>query len=111
MKKTIVVFPNSNQHKAVEALMNDLGFKEVERYVTGGLHSSIEIVLTFEGDEQDYHENNYVKFLGQANEDQIKANYCYWFSLGYTDGYFTNDIEMFKSVIAKSKVKPEIHSF
>jgi hypothetical protein len=41
--------------------MNKLGFEEIDRKTTGGYMSSEKIQITFEGKEEDYHENDYVK--------------------------------------------------
>lgn len=103
MKKTITVLPNSNQLKAIETLMKSIGFKEIDRFITGGLHSATELILTFEGDEKDYHENEFVK-ISASNDD-----YYYFFSLSCTDGYYTNDLDVFKKQIKKSNNTLEIH--
>jgi len=61
MKKTIAVQPNSFHHKAIEQLMDEIGFREIDRVSTGGYMSPVEIILTFEGDERLYHEDSYIR--------------------------------------------------
>lgn len=87
------------------ALMNKLGFKEVERHITGGLHSSERIIITFEGLDSDYHENDYVK------RHSGNGDFYYYYSLKVPDGYYTDTFSIFKSVHDKCISDIEVLSF
>lgn len=87
MKKTFSV-SLENEHVLI-ALMNDLQFEEVGRIATGGMMSPPQLLLTFEGDEDNYHENGYVVVPSD------RAGYSTYHSLIRLDGHFTNDISQF----------------
>ena len=86
-------------------LMNKIGFKEVDRYVTGGQMSSEKVVITFEGFDSDYKENDYIKMPVGVN------GYFNFYSLREPNGYHTNTVEKFKEVHYKSASNIEICSF
>lgn len=104
MKRTIIVTPDSMQHKAIDALMAEIGYQEIERFVTGGLHSAIQYIITYQGLDADYNEDSFV-FIPQND------TYGHYFSLSFTGGYFTNDIAIFIDEIKKSKHKIELQKF
>jgi len=92
MKKTISV--DLGKEDYIIALMKDINFVEIDRSICGGTMSSEKIQLTFEGDESDYNENGYVQIINNTPY----VGYSYYYSLGFPEGYYTNDIERFKSV-------------
>lgn len=99
MKKTIIVTPDSLQFKAIDALMKEIKYEEVERFITGGLHSAIQYVITYQGRDIDYNENSFVFFESNGSGN----SFGHYFSLSLPDGYFTNDINIFIEEISKSK--------
>lgn len=103
MKKTVIVTPNSFQQSAIEALMKELNFTEVERVVTGGHMSSTELVITFEGDEKDYHEKSYVR-----QPTQSPTGRTYFYSLGLIGGHFGETVEEFVKVLQGNAIDVEV---
>lgn len=71
------------------ALMQDLGFKEISRQITGGQMSAEKVQFVFEGWDCDYNENGYVK------EDSEYGAHTYY-SLRVLEGYYTNYFGQFK---------------
>jgi len=70
----------------INELMSKINFVEVSRFATGGLHSSPSLLITYEGDEKDYHERGYIMRPG---------NYDYYFSIKYPNGTIFNSLEQF----------------
>lgn len=103
IKKTVSV--GIGREHYIIALMSKMGFYEIERNTTGGYMSEEKIQLTFEGYDQDYHENDYVKVKSPTE------GYFYFYSLRHTDGYYTNSVEIFKEIHDKVFLKYDVLSF
>ena len=95
IKKTVSV--NIGNEEYIIALMDKIGFKEEERKTTGGYMGAERIQITFCGYNTDYHENDYVKVKSDTQ------GYFFFYSLRYSDGYFTNCEEAFKDIHDKAK--------
>ena len=95
IKKTVSV--NIGNEEYIIALMDKIGFKEEERKTTGGYMGAERIQITFGGYNTDYHENDYVKVKSDTQ------GYFFFYSLRYSDGYFTNSEEIFKNIHDKAK--------
>ncbi len=95
IKKTVSVTIGKELY--IIALMDKIGFKEEDRNTTGGYMSEEKLQITFGGYDTDYHENDYVKVKSETQ------NYFFFYSLKYTDGYYTNSEENFKAIHDKVK--------
>lgn len=89
IKKTFVVEVENERY--LTALMNELEFKEIERVASGGMMSAPILIMTFEGDEGSYHENDYIKEEAKSDWDVSR-----FYSLRFPDGRLTNSLEDFK---------------
>lgn len=99
VKKTIIV--DIGKESYIISLMNKIGFHEEERKVT-----EEKIIITFSGNSEDYHENDYIK---------VKTDLCGYFvfySIRIPNGCFTNSYDIFKDAHDKeNKTDFEILSF
>lgn len=64
MKITLDVYLE-NESK-VNLLMSKIQFKEIERIATGGMHSQPSLLMTFEGEEIDFHRKGYIVVLAKS---------------------------------------------
>lgn len=103
MKKTIIVYPESRQHRAIEAIMQKMKFEEMERFVTGGLHCSERLVITYEGNTNNFDDKLYVEFDNGMNGNvRMLPTFV---SLDAPDGFVCDDIEAFKLHIKKPVIE------
>ena len=93
MKKTISV--SLGKEVYLIAIMDAIGFAEVERKSTGGYMSEEKLQMTFSGDEKDYNEGYYIKV-------PMPNGAHYYYSLRYPDGFFTSSYEKFKNAHDKA---------
>lgn len=94
MKKTLDVL--LEHESKVIFLMKQIGFIEVERFATGGLHSSPSVLITFEGKEDDYHEKGYI--IHKTNNEWIPA---YYYTIKNPNGTHFNTFEEFEADMKK----------
>lgn len=90
MRKTMSV--GIGKEAYIIALMDAIGFKEVERRVTGGYMSEEKIQFTFEGEAEKYRETDYVKVPTRSE------GYFIYYSLRCPDGYSMNSDEAFRDM-------------
>lgn len=105
--KTIInktISTNLGSEDYIIALMQKISFKEICRFITGGQMGSEKIIITFEGYDIDYKENDFVRKL--ARDD-----YYYYYSLRVPEGYYTNDFKYFKNIHDKSAQSIDVFSF
>lgn len=95
IKKTISTFLGKENY--IIALMEKLGFREEERKAILTPDGDEKLILTFDGYEGDYHENDYVKVKGPTN------GYFYYYSLAVPYGMYTNNDDSFKEMHDKLK--------
>lgn len=86
--------------------MTDLGFKEVDRVATGGLHSPVLLLITYDGNEADYHDDGYVCVENGATSFMDDNPVHRWYSLRLTDGHDTSTLESFKKTHDSFQKKP-----
>lgn len=98
-KKTFVV--DMGREAYLIAIMNHMGWREIDRVASGGYMSNNHLMLTFEGDKEDYNDDWYIV----APNDNGGFNY---YSVLYPDGYYQsgNDescVQRFKEVHDKRR--------
>lgn len=114
MKKTIQMLPDSEQERAVYALMSRCGFKEVERLVVGGYQSPVMLAVTFQFDQiywERYETAFYVEIPQPtpARENRLFSNY---YSLQCLEGKKCQNVKEFQSYLASLKTnKIEVQHF
>lgn len=109
MKVTFSVGLESQQHKAIHAIMTSLKFFEESRVATGGYMSEPILLITYSGAiTPSYWEqasrNLYVEY-------HDKDGYYYYYSILIPDGYRTNKIVDFKLLTEQREVITEVKSF
>lgn len=98
MIKTITIDPDHED--PFNRLMDQIGFKCINRYMSGGEQSEILVTLTFEGSSLEYHENLFFK-IENTRLSSVGYNY---YSLQYLRGvYLYSDQEFFDVVANKHK--------
>lgn len=104
MKITVVVKPDSDQLLAVSALMAESKLKETQRVVVGGGNTDIQLVLTFEGNDDHYrlfYNSSYVEIeerKGAAPGDYINP-YSTFYSLACLNGCRARHLKDFKEYL------------
>lgn len=87
IKKT---FDTSLSHQPIlDYLMSKIGFIEVDRVATGGLHSSPSLLITYQGESDKYHERGYI-ITGKEKQ-------CYYHTIVNPEGRFYTDSDEFES--------------
>ncbi len=89
MKITLDVYLENE--KEVSFLMSKIHFKEIERIATGGMHSTPSILITFEGNEIDFHERGYI--VKPKKSEWTNDTY---YSIKYPNGSTFKSLEEFQ---------------
>lgn len=87
MKKVTIAVSINNEPK-ITALMNHIGFFEVDRVASGGMMSSEFLMVTYEGESSKYNEDF---FIGIPKGEKGTE----YFSLIVVEGYTTREFEEF----------------
>lgn len=90
LKKKITVAVLIEHAEKIIFLMDKINFTEIDRVATGGMMSSPELLITFEGNISAYHEKGYITRAGDL------TGFKYYHSIKQPNGNHTNDFELFK---------------
>lgn len=102
--KKITLVMGMDREPVWNALMSKMNYREVDRVATGGMMSQEQLMITYEGSEEDYTEDLYVE-LKEGGGD-----YSQYFSLRI-GGFHTDEFEKFKTAHEDNKMQYEVKSF
>ncbi len=108
MKITVEVLPESDHMRAIYALMDRTVFKEIDRVVTGGHMSAVMLVITFQGNGQEFNMLKNSIYVEMPFNDKSKMYY----SLTCLNGKNAKSVEEFIDYLNQQVMtKPEIKYF